>query len=51
MDGPIMQARKYQRLVKDAEDISNEIQNLAQITAIQKTTFRKILKKYRKWTG
>ncbi|KEF55929.1 uncharacterized protein A1O9_07509 [Exophiala aquamarina CBS 119918] len=51
LDRPILQARKYQRLVKDAEDISDDIQNLARFAAVQKTAFRKLLKKYRKWTG
>jgi SPX domain protein involved in polyphosphate accumulation len=46
-----MQARKYQRLVKDTEEIGDEVQNLARFAAVQKTAFRKILKKYRKWTG
>lgn len=51
LDRPILQARKYQRLVKDAEEISDEVQNLARFAAVQKTAFRKLLKKYRKWTG
>jgi len=51
LDRPILQARKYQRMVKDAEEISDEIQNLARFAAVQKTAFRKLLKKYRKWTG
>lgn len=51
LDRPILQARKYQRLVKDAEDISEDVQNLARFAAVQKTAFRKLLKKYRKWTG
>ncbi|KIX04675.1 uncharacterized protein Z518_05545 [Rhinocladiella mackenziei CBS 650.93] len=50
-DKPIMQARKYQQLVRDTEDIGDEIQNLSRFAAVQKTAFRKILKKYRKWTG
>ncbi|KIV88749.1 hypothetical protein PV10_08400 [Exophiala mesophila] len=51
LDRPILQARKYQRLVKDSEEIADEVQNLARFAAVQKTAFRKILKKYRKWTG
>ncbi|KAK5053883.1 hypothetical protein LTR84_001845 [Exophiala bonariae] len=50
-DRPVLQARKYQRLVKDAEEISDDVQNLTRFAAVQKTAFRKLLKKYRKWTG
>ncbi|ETN45389.1 uncharacterized protein HMPREF1541_09220 [Cyphellophora europaea CBS 101466] len=48
---PVTQARKYQKLVKDAEAIGDEIESLSRFAAVQKTAFRKILKKYRKWTG
>ncbi|KPI44634.1 uncharacterized protein AB675_8694 [Cyphellophora attinorum] len=51
IDRPVTQARKYQRLVKDADGIGDEIELLSRFTAVQKTAFRKILKKYRKWTG
>lgn len=51
IDQPVTQARKYQRLVKDAEALGNEIESLSRFAAVQKTAFRKILKKYRKWTG
>lgn len=51
LDRPILQARKYQRLVKDSEGLADEVQSLARFAAVQKTAFRKILKKYRKWTG
>jgi len=50
-DRPVLQARKYQRLVQEAEDIGDDILNLSRFAAVQKTAFRKILKKYRKWTG
>ena len=50
LDRPILQARKYQRLVKDADSIGDEVENISRFTAVQKTAFRKILKKYRKWT-
>lgn len=50
-DRPILQARKHQRLVKGEEETGDEIQNLARFATVQKTAFRKILKKYRKWTG
>ncbi|RMZ84287.1 hypothetical protein DV738_g730, partial [Chaetothyriales sp. CBS 135597] len=51
LDRPVLQARRYQRLVSHAEAIGLEIDQLSQYTAVQKTAFRKILKKYRKWTG
>jgi hypothetical protein len=50
-DKPVTQARKYHKLVKDAESIGDEIESLIRFAAVQKTAFRKILKKYRKWTG
>lgn len=48
---PSLQARKYQRLVQEAETIGEDIQALSRFAAVQKTAFRKILKKYRKWTN
>lgn len=48
---PILRARKYQQLIRDSEDLGDEVQNLSRFAAVQKTAFRKILKKYRKWTG
>ena len=50
-DRPILQARKYQRLVKDAESIGDEVERISRFAGVQKTAFRKVLKKYRKWTG
>lgn len=51
LDKPVLQARKYRQMLRDIEDIGDEIQNLSRFAAVQKTAFRKILKKYRKWTG
>ncbi|RMZ86715.1 hypothetical protein DV736_g6059, partial [Chaetothyriales sp. CBS 134916] len=51
LDRPVLQARRYRRLARDADAIGQEIDQLSQYTAVQKTAFRKILKKYRKWTG
>lgn len=51
LDKPIMQARKYQQLLRDSEELGDEIQNLSRFAGVQKTAFRKIQKKYRKWTG
>lgn len=48
---PSLQARKYQRLIQEAESIGEDVQALSRFAAVQKTAFRKILKKYRKWTG
>ena len=48
---PSLQARKYQRLAYEAENIGEDIQALSRFAATQKTAFRKILKKYRKWTN
>ena len=51
LDRPILQARKYQKLLRDADGIGDEIENLSRFANVQKTAIRKILKKYRKWTG
>lgn len=51
LDQPVAQARRYHKLVKDAESIGDEIEKLSRFANVQKTAFRKILKKYRKWTG
>lgn len=48
---PSLQARKYQRLIHEAENIGEDVQALSRFAAVQRTAFRKILKKYRKWTN
>lgn len=48
---PSLQARKYQRLAYEAETIGEDIQALSRFAAAQKIAFRKIFKKYRKWTN
>lgn len=48
---PVTQARRYQKLVKDGDAIGDEIESLSRFASVQKAAFRKILKKYRKWTG
>lgn len=48
---PVTQARRYQKLVKDGDAIGDDIESLSRFAAVQKAAFRKILKKYRKWTG
>lgn len=51
LERPSQQSRRYQKLVREAEDIGEDIQSLSRFVGVQKTAFRKILKKYRKWTG
>lgn len=48
---PSQLGRKYQKLAYEAENISEDIQALSRFATAQKTAFRKILKKYRKWTN
>lgn len=48
---PIQQTRKYAKLVQDTESISEDIQSLSQFANTQRLAFKKILKKYRRWTG
>ena len=48
---PIQQTRRYQRLVEDADSIGNDIEALSRFASVQRLAFRKILKKYRKWTA
>lgn len=47
---PSAQARKYQKLIQEADNIGEDIQSLSRFAAVQKTALRKILKKYHKWT-
>jgi VTC domain len=48
---PIRNTRRYAKLVRDLESVGEEVQSLSRYVATQKQAFRKILKKYRKWTG
>lgn len=48
---PMLQARRYQRLVQEVDSVGEDIQALTRFAATQKTAFRKILKKYKKRTG
>jgi SPX domain protein involved in polyphosphate accumulation len=48
---PLQQTRKYIKLVQDTESISEDIQSLSQFANTQRLAFKKILKKYRRWTG
>ena len=48
---PLGQSRRFQKLVSDVHDVGDEVQNLVRFCGAQRTAFRKILKKYKKWTG
>lgn len=48
---PIQHTRRYARLVQDTDSVSEDIQSLSQFANTQRLAFKKILKKYRKWTG
>ena len=48
---PVNHTRKYARLVQDTESIGEDIQSLSQFANTQRLAFKKILKKYRRWTG
>lgn len=48
---PVQNTRRYASLVQETDRVSEDIQSLSRYVATQKQAFRKILKKYRKWTG
>jgi VTC domain len=48
---PIQNSNKFATLVNLAAGVGEDIQSLSRYVATQKQAFRKILKKYRKWTG
>jgi hypothetical protein len=48
---PMQYTRRYGKLVHEAEGVGEDIQCLSRYITTQKQAFRKILKKYRKWTG
>ncbi|KAK5110121.1 hypothetical protein LTR62_006255 [Meristemomyces frigidus] len=52
-EGRISVARleRYGRLENDLLKAGDEIRSLARFTSTQRTAFRKLLKKYKKWTG
>ncbi|KAL9106390.1 MAG: hypothetical protein Q9227_008591 [Pyrenula ochraceoflavens] len=47
---PSSKSRRYFQLVSSVEEAGEEIQALSRFIVAQKTAFRKLLKKYRKWT-
>ncbi|OCT51866.1 hypothetical protein CLCR_08116 [Cladophialophora carrionii] len=46
-----MHGRKHRRLSKEIEELGDLIQKVARFASAQKIAFRKLLKKYTKWTG
>lgn len=48
---PMQYTKRYGKLVHEAEGVGEDIQCLSRYITTQKQAFRKILKKYRKWTG
>lgn len=48
---PVGRLERYGRLENDVVKAGDEIKSLARFIATQRTAFRKLLKKYRKWTG
>ncbi|KIW85750.1 hypothetical protein Z517_01142 [Fonsecaea pedrosoi CBS 271.37] len=46
-----IRSRKYRRLTQECEELGDLIQKVARYASAQKIAFRKILKKYAKWTG
>jgi len=48
---PIARLERYGKLENDVLKAGDEIRSLARFTSTQRTAFRKLLKKYKKWTG
>ena len=48
---PVQHTRKYAKLAQELESVGEDIQSLSRYVTTQRQAFRKILKKYRKWTG
>ncbi|KAK4549662.1 hypothetical protein LTR36_004963 [Oleoguttula mirabilis] len=48
---PVSRLERYGRLENDVLKAGDEIRSLARFTSTQRTAFRKLLKKYKKWTG
>ncbi|KIW95203.1 uncharacterized protein Z519_03787 [Cladophialophora bantiana CBS 173.52] len=46
-----IRSRKYRKLTRECEELGDLIQKVARFASAQKIAFRKILKKYTKWTG
>ena len=48
---PVQQTRRFQKLVEGTQDLGEEVQSLSRYANTQRIAFKKILKKYQKWTG
>lgn len=48
---PVSRLERYGRLENEVIRAGDEIKSLARFTATQRTAFRKLIKKYKKWTG
>ncbi|TKA82317.1 hypothetical protein B0A55_01466 [Friedmanniomyces simplex] len=48
---PVGRLERYGKLENDVLKAGDEIKSLARFTSTQRTAFRKLLKKYKKWTG
>ncbi len=48
---PLQNTRRYAKLVQEADSVGEDVQLLSRFVSTQKQAFRKLLKKYRKWTG
>lgn len=48
---PVGRLERYSRVENDVLKAGEEIKSLARFTSAQRTAFRKLLKKYKKWTG
>ena len=48
---PVQHTRRYEKLAQEAERVGEDIQSLSRYVTTQKQAFRKILKKYRRWTA
>ena len=46
-----VRGRKHRKLTKESEEVGDLIQKVARFASAQKIAFRKIIKKYTKWTG
>jgi SPX domain protein involved in polyphosphate accumulation len=49
--GPQTQGRKFRRTTKEIEELSDLVQKTSRFATAQRIAYRKILKKYTKWTG
>ena len=48
---PVARLERFGKLENDVLKAGDEVRSLARFTSTQRTAFRKLLKKYKKWTG